>query len=610
MTDEETHQERLHWTGGWSPEPLWPREPNIDTVRLLARRHLIEELPATLADALLDVRFFAQGGFNKLYRISCTGHCPSYLLRAALPIVPCHKTESEVATIAFLRANTTIPVPRILAWDSNQDNELTFEWILMEQLAGVPLFDLWPRKVPWPRKLELTQTVAGMIKQLREYKFDRIGGLYFKSAAAHENFEPKGTPEPKTSVESCLMPEPVDDPVTQATHEIVDELVDELMMEPVDERVDEGVDELVMELVNEVIGSLEDEAITKLANRPLIAGLEAAHTEAGDIAIPSVLQSPHLDAQSTADAHSQITDVEFIVNDNHYESKQSVSCDYVGDNIFQGAGITGPTAIRCLEGSEVKTFAGSANQAEFSIGPAFDHLFFMGSRLYLQGDRGPFVSSFEWLNAQIRIQLEWIKNGPVKDDDQYFEEFAEESPMMESMCREFLDILPTVCVDEDKPASFILHHHDLNEANILVDPETFEVTGIVDWEMINVVPEWRAADAPRFLDYMEPDYEEEPLIPSDDVNENDISWELRDRWEHNILRRRFDEIVKGVAQTDDNNSGDSMAAKAKRDCQEEIPNLTAMWTWSEMWLKKYKTTGKSVSRADITHTTYVSDDKA
>lgn len=148
MADEETNQRQLHWTGGWTLNPVWPYEPNTADIRSLARRHLRKELPTSFNETQLEIRFFAEGGFNKLYKISYLDHHTSYLLRATLPVVPYYKTESEVATIAFLRAHTTIPVPRILAWDSNQDNELTFEWIVMEKLAGIPLFDLWPRKVP------------------------------------------------------------------------------------------------------------------------------------------------------------------------------------------------------------------------------------------------------------------------------------------------------------------------------------------------------------------------------------------------------------------------------------------------------------------------------
>lgn len=217
MADEETYPHQLHWTGGWTLNPVWPHEPSTDIIKWLAKLYLGNELPIPFNEARLDIRFFAEGGFNKLYEISYLGHHTSSLLRATLPVVPYYKIESEVATIAFLRAHTTIPVPRILAWDSNEDNELTFEWILMEKLAGVPLFDLWPRKVPWERKLELTKTVAGMVKKMRNCKFDRIGGLYFKTAVAHTMDKPTTSEEMAPLVTNRPMKEGIETPMSQAT---------------------------------------------------------------------------------------------------------------------------------------------------------------------------------------------------------------------------------------------------------------------------------------------------------------------------------------------------------------------------------------------------------
>ena len=51
----------------------------------------------------------------------------------------------------------------------------------MAKIEGVSLCDVW-RTMPWERKVELTETVAGLIKHLRDREFDQIGGLYFESA--------------------------------------------------------------------------------------------------------------------------------------------------------------------------------------------------------------------------------------------------------------------------------------------------------------------------------------------------------------------------------------------------------------------------------------------
>ena len=538
MIKECIHQDRLQWTKGWSPEPIWPREPDVIVVKSLAIKHLAAELPATLDNALLEVTFFAEGGFNKLYQISYSGHHTSYLLRAALPIEPYYKTECEVATIAYLRGNTSIPVPRVFAWESNSDNELTFEWILMEKLDGIPLYDLWPRKVPWDRKLELTEKVAKLVKELRYCQFDRIGGLYFKSALD------RGTARHEKAQGSNSVP------------------------------------------IKSAVGKHWD------------AGVKTAETS--QITTFSGLENLNIDTRRTGDA---------VCPTAKLQSKQSVSRDSAGTEDHCRAGGTAITDILLEESEDTKSVQ-SMDQAEFSIDRIFDPLFFMGSRLYLPGNRGPYQSSLEWLNAEIRVQLEWIKNGPIEDDEDNESDFAEEAPMMERICHEYINILPTVFGDIEGKGSFTLYHSDLNAANILVHPETFEITGIVDWEMINVVPAWRVSEYPKFLEYMEPDKEEEPPIPSEEVNKDDIAVELRDRWEHRTLRHHFDKITERSTQYGGDGIDDTMKTKAKRDCHGFIAELTGMWTWSENWLKTYKTTGISKNQADWAQETYDSDNES
>ena len=52
---------------------------------------------------------------------------------------PFYKTTSEVATLAYIRRYTTIPVPEVIAHCAIAEKELGFEWILMEKIHGVPL---------------------------------------------------------------------------------------------------------------------------------------------------------------------------------------------------------------------------------------------------------------------------------------------------------------------------------------------------------------------------------------------------------------------------------------------------------------------------------------
>lgn len=72
------------------------------------------------------------------------------------------------------------PVARGIAWGSNWDTDLGFEWILTEMIQGVPLWSVW-RQVSWERKLALTEEIAKMTGQLRSQRLNAIRSLYFKS---------------------------------------------------------------------------------------------------------------------------------------------------------------------------------------------------------------------------------------------------------------------------------------------------------------------------------------------------------------------------------------------------------------------------------------------
>ncbi|KAF5336436.1 hypothetical protein D9611_006623 [Ephemerocybe angulata] len=55
--------------------------------------------------------------------------------RVARRFMPRLKTESEVATVSYLREKTTVPVPRIYHYDSNPYNRLGGEFILMSKVS-------------------------------------------------------------------------------------------------------------------------------------------------------------------------------------------------------------------------------------------------------------------------------------------------------------------------------------------------------------------------------------------------------------------------------------------------------------------------------------------
>ena len=150
-------------------QPPWTVEPSIVAIETLSRQHL-----QLAEDARCTVTFHTQGGSNKLYKVDT--ELTTSLMRVALPVDPHRKTASEVATMEFLRLNTDIPVQKIIAHDSSNENVLGFEWILMEFIAGQSLHSAW-RKMPMTKKELLVKQLALYQSQLFEHKFDSIGNL-------------------------------------------------------------------------------------------------------------------------------------------------------------------------------------------------------------------------------------------------------------------------------------------------------------------------------------------------------------------------------------------------------------------------------------------------
>lgn len=105
-------------------------------------------------------------------------------MRVTLPVEPRHKTSSEVATIKFVRQNTDIPVPRIIDYNSSNQNILGFEWILMEMMPGEPLAKRW-RKLSMPAKEALVERIFGYQAQLFRHKLTGIGNLYKTISVDH-----------------------------------------------------------------------------------------------------------------------------------------------------------------------------------------------------------------------------------------------------------------------------------------------------------------------------------------------------------------------------------------------------------------------------------------
>ena len=140
-------------------------DPDVSIIELISRNFL--QIPA---QHNLTATFLAEGAFNKVYTLATSdgdgveSQLP-YVFRVALPVEPFYKTASEAGTISYIRAHTFAPVPRVIARSSTSDNELSFEWILMEKIPGVSLESVW-RGMDMEAKERETRVIAQCVKQV------------------------------------------------------------------------------------------------------------------------------------------------------------------------------------------------------------------------------------------------------------------------------------------------------------------------------------------------------------------------------------------------------------------------------------------------------------
>ncbi|KAI4209264.1 MAG: hypothetical protein LQ351_007804 [Letrouitia transgressa] len=172
----------------WVPSVCWLVEPNVETIAKVAKLYI--DRINNEADTL-DVEFLIEGGFNKVYKINIRDQAgqkvQGYIFRIASPVDPYFKTECEVATMEFIRYSSDVPVPIAYAYDSSSDNTLGFEWILMEEARGKPLYDVWDT-FDYDMKVELTKQVAKWATQISQITCNQIGGIYMQSTADETEF--------------------------------------------------------------------------------------------------------------------------------------------------------------------------------------------------------------------------------------------------------------------------------------------------------------------------------------------------------------------------------------------------------------------------------------
>ncbi|KAL4784214.1 hypothetical protein BJX76DRAFT_348012 [Aspergillus varians] len=87
-------------------------------------------------------------------------------------------TNSEVATITYLQAKLSLPIPKILDWNDNRSNAVGAEYIIQEHVAGVQLHQMWPR-MSGEQHMLCTKMLSMALEKLASLDFPSYGSLYF-----------------------------------------------------------------------------------------------------------------------------------------------------------------------------------------------------------------------------------------------------------------------------------------------------------------------------------------------------------------------------------------------------------------------------------------------
>ncbi|KAG9311592.1 hypothetical protein JVU11DRAFT_7801 [Chiua virens] len=125
--------------------------------------------------------FLSSGTFHKAYLITLAD-TRQLVARVARRFMPRLKTQSEVATMQYLRERTSIPVPDIYFYDSNPFNRLGGEYILMSKASGIPLGRVYHSMSNEQLKI-LFKNVASIIIPLFAQRFSHVGSLHFPTSS-------------------------------------------------------------------------------------------------------------------------------------------------------------------------------------------------------------------------------------------------------------------------------------------------------------------------------------------------------------------------------------------------------------------------------------------
>ncbi|KAF9553870.1 hypothetical protein CPC08DRAFT_767206 [Agrocybe pediades] len=125
------------------------------------------------------IKVLAEGTFNRVFSLTMDDGKQEILVKMPFPHAGPQKllTNSEVATMDFVRTRFKAPVPKVLAWDSSPYNEIGNEYIIMEKLPGQHLKAM---RAFMDGTEHFVKDIAKLSTDMASIPFSQFGNIFFK----------------------------------------------------------------------------------------------------------------------------------------------------------------------------------------------------------------------------------------------------------------------------------------------------------------------------------------------------------------------------------------------------------------------------------------------
>ncbi|KAL2815183.1 phosphotransferase enzyme family protein [Aspergillus granulosus] len=174
--------------------------------------------------------------------------------------------------------------------------------------------------------------------------------------------------------------------------------------------------------------------------------------------------------------------------------------------------------------------------SRFSIGPLTSSELWKNGRSEIDLDRGPWLDPWEYTQALGRNEISWIQSHAHPRMNYYrsLEDYELPSDGL-ALLSQYMDVaryLVPPSTDE-MATSIVLWHPDLHLDNVFVDPDTCDITCIVDWQSACVAPLFYQSSVPKMLRHHQP-VQEGWVIPERPGNYSSLSENEKQRVDNDL----------------------------------------------------------------------------